>query len=489
MKKRKLFLSILIINASLFSFAQKENNTWMIGGGFGDFVGIDFNQCNPSTTTHNENATPFEGQSAISDEVTGALLFYTDGYNIYDTTGNIMQNGGYAGMNNNLTQTIIIKKPGSANLFYMFTPDLQGGVGWNTNYPNARGVNYAEIDMSLNGGLGEVTSVFNSLKDTSNTEKMIAVYHSNGTDVWLIGHEYGSNNFFSFLITSSGISPQPIISSTGAVFYTPQSGSPGLSRFDAVGEMKASPDGSKLAYTSLYNGISGVADFDNSTGIVSNALALSIESGGYGVSFSQDNSKLYISGLDSSDIWHGGKLYQFDVSTNNQTTIQNSRTTIFTDSIGIFRSLKLAPNGKIYISRSFTPDYLGVINQPNLSGVLCNYTHDGFYLNGMHARWGLNNSIEGTKTCGVLNIEQDVNTLNTFSIYPNPFNEKTTINLGKFYPETTILIYNSVGQIVRNLPVKNTQIVDLYKKDLSSGIYYIQVNTNTYNLVKKIIIK
>ena len=34
--------------------------------------------------------------------------------------------------------------------------------------------------MSLNGGLGSVTSKFNSLKDTSNCEKLTAVYHTNG---------------------------------------------------------------------------------------------------------------------------------------------------------------------------------------------------------------------------------------------------------------------------------------------------------------------
>ena len=74
------------------------------------------------------NSIPFEGQSAISDKITGRLLFYTYGYNIYDSTNNVMQNDAGASLNNSLTQTIIGKKPGSNTLFYMFPPDMQGGL-------------------------------------------------------------------------------------------------------------------------------------------------------------------------------------------------------------------------------------------------------------------------------------------------------------------------------------------------------------------------
>ena len=56
--------------------------------------------------------------------------------------------------------------------------------------------------MSLNGGLGSVTSKFNSLKDTSNCEKLTAVYHTNGqvsgnrADRHFGGHKF-SQTFFS----------------------------------------------------------------------------------------------------------------------------------------------------------------------------------------------------------------------------------------------------------------------------------------------------
>jgi hypothetical protein len=384
------------------SFGQtKQNYVWKFGA---TGAGIDFSNCSISVLTNGiNNGVPFEGQSSISDDITGRLLFYTDGYNIYDSTNNIMQNGSNAGLNNSLTQTIIIKKPGSNNIFYVFTPDMQGGLVYNINYPNARGVNYAEVDMSLNGGLGSVTSIFNSLKDTSNCEKLTAVYHSNGQDIWLIGHEYKNNIFFAFLITSLGINTTPIISAAGPVINTWQTGTPGSSNYDAIGELKASPNGNKLAFTTYYNGITCITDFDKSTGSVSNPISLSIEAGGYGVSFSPDNKMVYITGVDTSTLQPNyptkGKIYQFDISLNNQSAIQNSRTTIYTDTNGMFRSLKLGVDGKIYVSRGNGADYLGVINNPNKNGLSCNYIHNGLYLNGLKGSWGLNNTIEDSVFC------------------------------------------------------------------------------------------
>jgi len=400
----------------------KQNYVWKFGS---TGAGIDFANCNTTVLTNGiNNGFPFEGQSSISDKITGRLLFYTDGYNIYDSTNNVMQNGNVVGLSISFTQTIIIKKPGSNSLFYMFTPDLQGGLLSNFHYPNAFGVNYAIVDMTLNGGLGSVISIFNSLKDTSNCEKLTAIYHSNGQDVWLIGHEYRNNNFFSFLITSSGINTTPVISSVGHIVYTWQKGTPGVSNFDAIGELKASPNGNKLAFTTFYNGTTCVADFDKSTGVVSNPIPLKIESGGYGVSFSHDNSKLYISGVDTSNFTSSnknGKIYQFDISSNNQMTIQNSRTTIYTDPNGLFRSLKLGVDGKIYVARGNETDpigtyYLGVINSPNISGFGCNYVHNGLYLNGLKGRWGLNNAIEdSTFTCNYGCLDT-----NTNSFFPKP---------------------------------------------------------------------
>lgn len=488
MKKFLFFLTVLL-SLTIAQGQTKQNYVWKFGA---TGVGLDFDKCTPTVLTNGiNNGSAFEGQSAISDSSTGRLLFYTDGYNIYDSTNNVMQNGNGAGLSNSCTQTIIIKKPGSNTLFYMFNPDVQGGLEYNTLYPNAFGINYATVDMSLNGGLGSVTSVFNSLKDTSNTEKLTAVYHSNGHDIWLIGHEYRNNNFFAFLITNSGIDTIPIISNVGPIIYTWENNACGHSNFDAIGEMKATPNGNKLAFTTLYNGITCLVDFDKSTGVISSPIPLSIEAGGYGVSFSPDNSKLYIAGVDTSNrVFNAinGKIYQFDISSNNQTIIQNSRATIYNAPTTGFRSLKLGIDGKIYVSRIDSSQngdsYLGVINSPNYIGIACNYLPNGVYLNGLKGRWGLNNAIEDSRFCSDASVYEFSNE-NIISIYPNPTSGKFTIQNEKDNI-TSLKIYNLLGEVILQQIVNSKQ--EIVNLNVGNGVYFIHIKTEQGTAVKKIII-
>jgi gliding motility-associated-like protein len=403
-------ISVIFYLASHCAVGQnKQNFNWQIQNSGTSSTpvsaALNFDNCEP-TVINNSFGSGFEGQSSISDSETGALLLYTDGYVILNANHQVMQNGSGAGLSNSCAQTIIIKKPGSNNLFYVFTPDVQAGLVQNINFPGVFGIKYAEVDMTLNGGLGGVTSTFNPIKPAGNCEMLTGVYHANGQDVWLIGHEYGNNNFFTFLITAAGISPAPAITSAGPVVFTFQPGIPGDSNLDAIGELKASPDGSKLAFTTYFNGYTCLVDFNNATGAISNPMELSLDGGGYGTSFSPDNTKLYFSSLpiESFNGVENNSIYQFDISSNDPVTIQNSRTTIFNYEAG-FRSLKLGPDGKIYVARTTNvqlgngASYLGVINEPNNAGAACNYVHDGVFLNGPYGAWGLNNSIEDLYSC------------------------------------------------------------------------------------------
>ena len=72
------------------------------------------------------------------------------------------------------------------------------------------------------------------------------------------------------------------------------------------------------------------------------------------------------------------------------------------------------------------------------------------------------------------NIELD------FSIYPNPFNEYTNINInntnGDYYD---IYIYDMKGRIVKSF-ISETRNVILLEKEFNSGIYNVQlINSNT----------
>ena len=402
------FMSLYLAQPSL------QNNNWMfgataVGPGVTPAPGpsLNFTNCNPIVENDSPGAQ-FEGQTAISNSQTGDLLFYSSGSQVRNALGQIMPGGNLVGTSNSISQNLIVKKPGSSNLYYLFTPETQAGIIISTTNPGINGFSYTLIDMSLAGGLGAVVSNGNLLQPFENCEMVTGVYHDNGQDIWIIGHKYGSNTFFAYLLTSAGINPTPIYSSVGPTIITNGTSNYANSNYDAVGELKASPDGTKLAFTTFYNGYTCLFNFDKTNGVVSNPIPLNLGSAGYGTSFSQDNSKLYFSRVDATQggvsFLNNGSIVQFDISVLSQAAIQASMYVVFSSTTG-FRSLKLGPNGKLYAARTTLvsggngASYLAVINNPNLAGAACNFVNDGVFIGANKGRWGLNNVIEDFYTC------------------------------------------------------------------------------------------
>jgi gliding motility-associated-like protein len=395
-----------------------QNNNWMfgataVGPGVPQTPGpsLNFTSCSPIV----ENDSPgvqFEGQTAISNSQTGDLLFYSSGSQIRNALGQVMPGGNLVATSNSISQNLIVKKPGSSTLYYHFSPETQAGNIISTTNPGLNGFSYSLIDMSLAGGLGAVVSSGNLLQPFENCEMVTGVYHANGQDIWIIGHKYGSNTFFVYLLTAAGVNPTPIYSNVGPTIFTPGTNVYANSNYDAVGELKASPDGSKLAFTTFYTGYTCLFQFNNNNGAVSDPISLNLGSAGYGVSFSQDNSKLYFSRVDATQggvsFLSNGSIVQFDISTYSQAAIQSSLYVVYSSSTG-FRSLKLGPNGKLYAARTTLTSggngssYIAVINNPNLAGAACNFVNDGVFIGMNRGRWGLNNVIEEFFTCNNFN--------------------------------------------------------------------------------------
>ncbi|MCU0318549.1 MAG: hypothetical protein MUE88_00505 [Flavobacteriales bacterium] len=385
--------------------AQREAHRWYFGP---EGVGLDFSTCPPTVVEDGLGAATFEGACTISDPVTGELLFYTTGLAIMNADHTVMVNGEPSGLMNSMAQNVIVPKPGSSTLYYVFTPDVQGGLVLNTDYPDANGLNMAIVDMSLDFGRGAVVDKFIPVRPPPNCELLTAVRHSNGIDFWLIGHVFGTDEFFVYAITADGVSDTPLLQAIGPIIDTPQPGTPDGSNFDAIGHLKASPKGDRLALTTFYNGRTAVFDFDAATGIISNAIPLFLGKGGYGVCFSPGGSKLYVSARDTSQygIFFDADLFQFDLNAGDAAAIQASRTAIFSPTVGGFASMRLGPDGRIYVARAsenLTPegdDHLGVIVRPELPGTACTYIHDGIFLNGQRGSWSLNNLYEVDGPCG-----------------------------------------------------------------------------------------
>jgi WD40 repeat protein len=162
----------------------------------------------------------------------------------------------------------------------------------------------------------------------------------------------------------------PVITSIGQVI----TGS--STDYVAAGTIKISPSGSKLAFTSVSD-IAQLFNFNNSTGVLSNVVTLTTEGGDlYGAAFSPDESVLYISNTF-------GKIHQFNL---NSADIPSSKITIYDGNIP--GQMQVGPDNKIYIAFGGR-FYLGVINDPNVLGLGCNFLLDGFYLGSKKSKLGL----------------------------------------------------------------------------------------------------
>jgi len=346
--------------------AQKEANMWY----FGNYAGIDFNSGSPVAFSGSA-MTQLEGCASISD-TSGATLFYTNGYCVWNKSNVPMPNGlGLLGDNNSAQAAIIVRAPGSYTTFYIFTTPTWG-VG---------DMCYSIVDMTLQGGLGDVT-IKNAPLFTNATEKVTAVLHANGIDIWIVGHEFNTNNFYSFLLTPAGVNPVPVITSAGTVH---------TSLLGFAGYMKASHNGQKIAYACTINmNLVEVLDFDNNTGIPSNPISFSNITEAYGLEFSPDDSKLYATEENPS------LIIQWDLNAGSPAAIAASQTVIGTGSSPV-AALQLGPDGKIYLAKRNSITFLGVINSPDSAGLASNFIDDLVPLAaGANCQYGLPNFFQST---------------------------------------------------------------------------------------------
>ncbi|MDP5077165.1 MAG: hypothetical protein NWQ19_03675, partial [Nonlabens sp.] len=150
MKKNILLLMVIALTAMTQDLsAQLQASNWY----FGFNAGINFDPNTGAVTPlTNGQVSTNEGCATISDE-NGGLLFYTDGSFVYDRSHQIMQNGqGLRGNPSSTQSAIIIPKPLDPNIYYIFTVDTAATGGADS------GLHYYEVDMTLNGGFGAVTT-------------------------------------------------------------------------------------------------------------------------------------------------------------------------------------------------------------------------------------------------------------------------------------------------------------------------------------------
>jgi len=231
---------------------------------------------------------------------------------------------------------------------------------------------YSVVDMTLNGGLGDVqVATLNTPLANDLTEKLIVIRSTEIQGFWVIAHKKNANEFLAWKIDACGVTAQPVVSTVGSNFASAP-----LGATEAwSGAMDASPDGNLIGMPVDWSDRIEFFDFNKTTGVVSNLLTDNVMDDSppeflrkYGACFSPDGSKFYYTNINS--------VYQLNLSTYTSAAIASSNTFIYSPNLepNGYPCLQIeqAPNNKLYVAIG-NAGRLDEISNPNSLGLGCDY--------------------------------------------------------------------------------------------------------------------
>jgi gliding motility-associated-like protein len=365
-----LFFCLMSFN----SFCQKEDYLWLFGGAsFG--IKFDYVTKLPSVIIGKYNPYSNEGCSVVCDSLSGKKLYYTNGLVVIDANNQLMPHGsGLLGNTSSAQNGMSAPIPGQCNRYFIFSNSSAYEFGpYGTLY-------YSIVDLNLVGNgtvtnpLGDIESVSKNTNILTNTSEAVTVVRGTMKGVyWIIVPMAVSSQITVLKITPSGII------NTG-IFDT------GIPMTD-IRNIRFSEEAGKFVIVGNYGMDPNViCNFDRTIGQISNPVKMTGTPqtneninyyGPYDCEWSKDGTKLYYSMYRWYNTSGGGRLYQYDLNqpANPPALIYS----ISGDIQNTGRGLKRGPDNKIYwlYREGNLSYYVGVVNNPDLAGVLCNFNPAG----------------------------------------------------------------------------------------------------------------
>lgn len=372
--KRIATISLLLL--SIYSFnlnAQKQAGHWF----FGHNVGLDFIN---TQTVNDDNGVPVTGMPTLENsplytnegcfsvsDAKGNIIVFSDGMKVYNKNKQEIASG-LNGHTSSAQSGIIIPYPENKGKYFIISNNMSA-------------IYYSIFDSSGDGTVtNKNTAIPTSPYTTRTYENVTSIVHANKKDYWLLAR--AGSYFFAWLITKDGIPSQP----TKAIVIP---GTASNINSGSQGYMKLSPDGKKICHTYIDapNGEVFFADFDNSTGEISNILLRNWEFGGtgswqyrfYSLEFSPGGKNLFLSILNTP-------LYVIptnDIETGTPTLVNGA---------SVIGTVQTGPDGRLYGIQSSG-------NKTRTFGVIPNPDDDindikvhiftNFLASGTGAIWGL----------------------------------------------------------------------------------------------------
>lgn len=360
---------------------------------FGNGAGIDFGASGTTATalpSTGRNAT--EGTTVITDR-DGQLLFWSNGLTVFNRNHDVMPNGSGLTGAPSATQTVAaFPALGQPGVYFVVSNGGAAETG------GAGPLRYNVVDMSLDGGLGDVTSKNNLLAGGNiASEGLTAVPNADGTGFWVISATVNNPNIVAWEFDGTGPVAGPVAS--------PMSTNNG----NVFGTFNFSADLSQLVQMTGTNGGGQIRllDFDATTGVVTERATWSVPGpggatgdDGYSADFSPSGDYVY-----ATKIFTTGHLYRYHIAGAGDDPVAIKATEENLGAIGgNGGQVHRAPDGRMYVARQ-NSGAIGVVNDPD-NATDPDFVPNGFPLvAGTSSVWGLSQTITG---CSPPPIELDV---------------------------------------------------------------------------------
>lgn len=251
----------------------------------GSAVRIDFQTGsailnNPVTDTFGQGSTSaFEGNVAVTNPVTGELLFVTDGNKVYRGVDGLLASGPAVGGNESAGEAAAVIPDPSGILgrnFLIIGNSASGTVG---------SLKMAKYDLQTN----TVSDIKILLSNVIN-EALEVIPHTNGTDYWILVHT-NDQNVKSYLYSKvNGFNPTPVSFTSVSDF-----GGVNISNTSVYAFISWDPRNAGSILITRHNKI-GMASFNPSTGILgtwNSKVTTTDVSTGYSAALSTNGKYIY----------------------------------------------------------------------------------------------------------------------------------------------------------------------------------------------------
>ena len=156
--------------------------------------------------------------------------------------------------------------------------------------------------------------------------------------------------------------------------------------------------------------------------------------------------------------------------------------------MAMFSGYNIGPDGKIYTANS-GDNSLGVVNNPNILGIACNFVADQIDLQ-RECSLTLPSFIAGfdydNDLVDCLSSVAQIDNENTIEIYPNPNNGQFTIILNSKV-DCEIDGYNSLGRLIFSRWFDSTERALIQLQTV--GIYHLVVRTEDEVYTEKVVVE